>query len=606
MGAEPASSFAERSTQAMTLDRGRTTAEARTLTGIARQATRGADQAFPHSSRIAAGFGRYAPQGLRALVGGAAAIAGDALNADAFMLGNRAGFARAPNLRLAAHEAAHAVAQAHGAAPTGGVGAPGDRGERLADAVADRVASGGSAESLFARELRHSDTAAPQIALQMYNRLDVSKTVAPAHETPWKEISDQLGIKLSDVVSKMTQANPAFGTMNTALGTHCVRAEEVEAEIDGIRKGGPRGGDPMQTAFGTLGTFMEYITGTPQATSINSYFEGGHLISDEVLGDDSYVHQNFAPQRRQINSPAYRKIEEIAAGHVVNNAGTHKPKPKRKMKVKLSYLAKPVKITSAAVLTRLGNPAATKTPTDVNLTQRVPWKWHAEIDTTDSDFVWAYETSVDSAATSGAALGWRAKESDAETVGADAETYIDATAWAMDTMDKAVPGSNLTSFGTGGLSGMADQRQRKHTFTGVQAVPMGQTTTHYGGFAPVVAPPVAPPSYTLKKAPSFSDLQAATLIGGDGKVLKRRKDMAKEILDNNPTWKQNKTDVEAALARIEFAKLLKKQGGSPSLDDEFKKFVTTGGKKDKKRKRAEVGDVIFNQLTNSSSTNPFL
>jgi len=79
-----------------------------------------------------------------------AAQASRAIGAMAFTTGDHVAFAGAPSLHTAAHEAAHVVQQAGGVRLAGGVGGTGDRHERHADAVADRVVAGQSVEALLA------------------------------------------------------------------------------------------------------------------------------------------------------------------------------------------------------------------------------------------------------------------------------------------------------------------------------------------------------------------------------------------------------------------------------------------------------------------------
>lgn len=104
---------------------------------------------LPHRDRIQALFGRHDISGISAHVGGDAAAASDQLGAQAYATGDRIGFASAPDLHTAAHEAAHVVQQRGGVSLKGGVGAAGDPYERHADAVADRVVAGQSAEDLL-------------------------------------------------------------------------------------------------------------------------------------------------------------------------------------------------------------------------------------------------------------------------------------------------------------------------------------------------------------------------------------------------------------------------------------------------------------------------
>lgn len=105
--------------------------------------------ALPHAERIQAAFGRHDVSGVRAQVGGDAEPASEEIGALAYTIGDRVGFRREPDVRLAAHEAAHVVQQRNGAKLAGGVGREGDAYERNADEVAERVARGESAEPLL-------------------------------------------------------------------------------------------------------------------------------------------------------------------------------------------------------------------------------------------------------------------------------------------------------------------------------------------------------------------------------------------------------------------------------------------------------------------------
>lgn len=87
--------------------------------------------------------------GLKSQTGGAAAQASAALGAQAYAMGDRVAFAQSPDLHTAAHEAAHVVQQEQGVQLKGGVGEAGDVYEQHADAVADAVVRGESAEALL-------------------------------------------------------------------------------------------------------------------------------------------------------------------------------------------------------------------------------------------------------------------------------------------------------------------------------------------------------------------------------------------------------------------------------------------------------------------------
>ena len=115
---------------------------------VAREGLTGGGK-LPHAERIQEAFGRHDVSGVRAHIGGAAAEANKAMGSVAYATGNDIAFGGSPDLHTAAHEAAHVVQQRAGVSLTGGVGQAGDVYERHADAVADAVVGGRSAEGLL-------------------------------------------------------------------------------------------------------------------------------------------------------------------------------------------------------------------------------------------------------------------------------------------------------------------------------------------------------------------------------------------------------------------------------------------------------------------------
>lgn len=109
----------------------------------------GGGSGLPHQEQIQRAFGRHDVGQIQAHVGGAAAEGAAAMGAEAFATGHHVAFARSPDLHTAAHEAAHVIQQRAGVQLKGGVGEVGDTYERHADAVADAVVAGRSAESLL-------------------------------------------------------------------------------------------------------------------------------------------------------------------------------------------------------------------------------------------------------------------------------------------------------------------------------------------------------------------------------------------------------------------------------------------------------------------------
>src|SRR5262249_13643045 len=127
-------------------------------------------------------FGRHDVTGVQAHTDGAAASASTAIGAEAYATGNDVAFGSAsPSLHTAAHEAAHVVQQRAGVQLKGGVGAAGDSYEQHADAVADAVVQGKSAEPLLDQHAPSGGSAAgvgvQRKALQLEIKADLRKAM---------------------------------------------------------------------------------------------------------------------------------------------------------------------------------------------------------------------------------------------------------------------------------------------------------------------------------------------------------------------------------------------------------------------------------------------
>lgn len=132
----------------------------------AAEGIRGAGGALPHGDAIQRSFGRHRVAHIEAHTDGAARAGARAMGAEAYATGYHVAFAGAPGLHTAAHEAAHVVQQAAGVHLAGGVGQAGDAYERHADAVADRVVRGESAEALLDDMVGHGGGAGGPAAVQ--------------------------------------------------------------------------------------------------------------------------------------------------------------------------------------------------------------------------------------------------------------------------------------------------------------------------------------------------------------------------------------------------------------------------------------------------------
>jgi hypothetical protein len=115
----------------------------------ARQGTSGTPEKLSFLEPIQASFGRHDVSNVEQYTDDRAAAANQQMGAKAFATGDAVAFAGAPDLHTAAHEAAHVVQQRGGVQLKDDVGASGDAYEQHADAVADKVVAGESAEALL-------------------------------------------------------------------------------------------------------------------------------------------------------------------------------------------------------------------------------------------------------------------------------------------------------------------------------------------------------------------------------------------------------------------------------------------------------------------------
>ncbi len=165
------------------------------VAAAAAHGTSGPAGALPHRDTIQAAFGRHDVSGVQAHEGAAATEGAAALGAEAYATGEKIAFAGTPSLHTAAHEAAHVVQQRAGVHLKGGVGEVGDAYEQHADAVADRVVAGDSAEGLL-DSMAGSRGAAP--ALQRTPLTDL-KTLSKDKYKPTRDLTHEhlaeLGVK---------------------------------------------------------------------------------------------------------------------------------------------------------------------------------------------------------------------------------------------------------------------------------------------------------------------------------------------------------------------------------------------------------------------------
>ena len=134
---------------------------------VAQGGVSGSGGALPHADKIQASFGTHDISSVSAHTGSEANQATKSLGAEAYATGSQIAFGNStPDLHTAAHEAAHVIQQKAGVALKGGVGQEGDVYEQHADAVADRVVAGESAQGLLDSFAGGKTTAGPSEAIQ--------------------------------------------------------------------------------------------------------------------------------------------------------------------------------------------------------------------------------------------------------------------------------------------------------------------------------------------------------------------------------------------------------------------------------------------------------
>lgn len=173
--------------------------------------------ALPFAATIQAAFGRHDVSHVGAHIGGAAGEVARQLGALAFTSGAHIGFRAPPTLHLASHEAAHVIQQRAGLRIPNNRGASGDVWERHADAVADAVVAGHSAEHLLDRVAppRMASLAGCPPVLQAASEGDRDPRVGGC-VPPGKEMIDATMKHYGDLAHDLVQSHAAtsFGLGN--------------------------------------------------------------------------------------------------------------------------------------------------------------------------------------------------------------------------------------------------------------------------------------------------------------------------------------------------------------------------------------------------------
>lgn len=214
----------------------------RAVTGLVHEAAKmgigGTSGKLPHLERIQQSFGRHDVTGVVAHTGAQATAGAAAMGAAAFTMGNHVAFAGTADLHTAAHEAAHAVQQRAGVQLLGGVGRVGDRYERHADAVADLVVQGRSAEGALDGPLSTS-AGAGGTALQMVRNPPggqrTKRSINPARRRPGPRKAKWLR-ELEARQEQERQAQQRQNDRLTSGGTKDLLTDRIRTGVGGVRQ----------------------------------------------------------------------------------------------------------------------------------------------------------------------------------------------------------------------------------------------------------------------------------------------------------------------------------------------------------------------------------
>lgn len=171
---------------------------ARDVHAAAEAGVAGGGGALPHMEAIQSAFGKHDVSGVKAHTGPAAEQATSAMGATAYATGNSVALGSgASDLHTVAHEAAHVVQQRAGVSLSGGVGQTGDRYEQHADAVADKVVKGQSAEAELDKMAGGGGAAGVQ--KKAVQRAPAPPAPAPMTEAEAKAAADAKAVSCADI-----------------------------------------------------------------------------------------------------------------------------------------------------------------------------------------------------------------------------------------------------------------------------------------------------------------------------------------------------------------------------------------------------------------------
>ena len=279
---------------------------------------------LPHGGAIQQSFGKHDVSSVQAHVGGSAKVASDQMGAQAYASGNQIAFRDSPDLHTAAHEAAHVVQQRSGVSLSGGVGQVGDVYEQHADAVADAVVQGKSAEDLL--DAHASGGASGVQAMMTQKKSAVQLMGAPEATTPEVDIDLSDEAQVRALAQDKAKAQQIWANLDPA--TKAKLEQEAGDEIAALQQKRRPGATPsllqlIQFKADHLPGRMLQLKNDVQASGKGSTKEGGgEEVSDLDqlklhIGSGGNEAWNFLVEKNDISL-----WEGLASGERQSMSGT--------------------------------------------------------------------------------------------------------------------------------------------------------------------------------------------------------------------------------------------------------------------------------------------
>ena len=285
------------------------------MQSVAQEGVAGGGGALPYRDQIQRSFGRFDISNVRAHVGGKAGTAADRLGAAGYATGNDIALQPGASLHTVAHEAAHVVQQRAGVQLAGGIGKQGDEYERNADAVADRVVKGESAEDLLAPYAGGASSGSGvQRQVQLYQVVDNDKL-------PWDRMSDDGRMAVSDHERDAWAEPDLIAQANKVLDQNKSRAKiDMEGDLKKVKAAGrdhylkkfkmvDRGAGFWDRNFGD-----DEVDLVDDCGGANQQMNGGERLHDRRFSAST----NAYGAVREYTAPSEYKADDNAPGGIVS------------------------------------------------------------------------------------------------------------------------------------------------------------------------------------------------------------------------------------------------------------------------------------------------